>query len=89
MVVTLWLSTKAKKVMKTELDLSDQNTIKEIRRKLIGRRAHLQTISDSYYSHINKCAVIKGTHKDDWFDVERLNNGETKVTVYRIKKGKM
>tara|TARA_B100000767_G_scaffold269704_1_gene291951 strand:- start:19949 stop:22222 length:2274 start_codon:yes stop_codon:yes gene_type:complete len=29
MVVTLWLSTKAKKVMKTELDLSDQNTIKE------------------------------------------------------------
>jgi len=29
MVLTLWVSTKAKKVMKTELDLSDQNTIKE------------------------------------------------------------
>lgn len=29
MVVTLFLSSKAKKVMKTELDLSDQNTIKE------------------------------------------------------------
>ncbi len=29
MVITLWLSTKAKKVMKTEIDLSDQNTIKE------------------------------------------------------------
>ena len=29
MVLTLWLSTKAKKVMKTELDLSDQNSIKE------------------------------------------------------------
>jgi len=29
MVLTLWISTKAKKVMKTELDLSDQNSIKE------------------------------------------------------------
>lgn len=29
MVITLWLSTKAKKVMKTELDLSDQKSIKE------------------------------------------------------------
>ena len=29
MVLTLWLSTKAKKVMKTSLDLSDQNSIKE------------------------------------------------------------
>ncbi|MDB9822060.1 inorganic phosphate transporter, partial [Flavobacteriaceae bacterium] len=29
MVITLWLSSKAKKVMKTELDLSDQKSIKE------------------------------------------------------------
>ena len=29
MVLTLWMSTKAKKVMKTSLDLSDQNSIKE------------------------------------------------------------
>ncbi len=29
MVLTLWISTKAKKVMKTELDLSNQNSIKE------------------------------------------------------------
>lgn len=66
----------------------NQNSIKEIRRKLIGRRANLQTISDSYYSHINKYAVVKGTHKDDWFDINRLENGQTKVTAYRIKKGK-
>ena len=65
----------------------NQKTIQEIRRKLIGRRDNLKKISDAYYSHINKCAVIKGTHKDDWFDVERLKNGQTKVTAYRIKKG--
>ncbi len=29
MVITLWLSSKAKKVMKTELDLSDQKLVKE------------------------------------------------------------
>ena len=65
----------------------NQNSIQEIKQKLIGRRANLQKISDTYYNHINKHAVIKGTNKDDWFDVERLPNGETKVTVYRIKKG--
>lgn len=66
----------------------NQNTIQEIRKKLIGRRANLQKISDAYFSHINKYAVIKGTNKDDWFDIERLPNGETKITAYRIKKGK-
>ncbi|MEC3906781.1 metallophosphoesterase [Tamlana sp. 2201CG12-4] len=66
----------------------NQNTIADIRKKLIGRRANLQKISDSYYTHINKYAVVKGTHKDDWFDIERLQNGQTKVSAYRIKKDK-
>ncbi|MFD2726988.1 metallophosphoesterase [Hyunsoonleella rubra] len=66
----------------------DQNTIKDIKRKLIGRRANLKKISDTYYAHVNKYGVIKGTNKDDWFDIERLPNGETKVVAYRIKKGK-
>ena len=62
-------------------------TINEIKRKLQGRRKNLQSISDRYYSYINKYQIIKGTNKDDWFDVERLKNGQTKVTGYRIKKG--
>ncbi|MBJ6369760.1 metallophosphoesterase [Snuella sedimenti] len=62
-------------------------TIEEIKKKLKGRRSNLQEISDRYYKHINKYAVIKGTNKDDWFDVVRLGNGLTKVTAYRIKKG--
>lgn len=59
----------------------------EIKRKLKARRANLQKISDRYYALVNKFAVIKGTNKDDWFDIERLPNGQTKVTAYRIKKG--
>jgi len=62
-------------------------TISEIKIKLQGRRRNLQKISDSYFHHINKFQVIKGTNKDDWFDIERLPNGNTKVTGYRIIKG--
>lgn len=65
----------------------NQNSIQEIKQKLIGRRGNLQKISNAYYEHINKYAVVKGTNKDDWFDIERLPNGETRVVVYRIKKG--
>jgi hypothetical protein len=63
-------------------------TISEIKRKLQGRRKNLQKISDSYYNYMMKYQIIKGTQKDDWFDIDRLPNGQTKVTVYRIKKGK-
>lgn len=61
-------------------------TIDEIKKKLKGRRRNLQKISDTYYKHINKFAVIKGTNKDDWFEIERLPS-TTKITAYRIKKG--
>ena len=61
-------------------------TIGIIKRKLLGRKDNLQDISNRYFQYINKNVVIKGTHKDDWFDIERLQNGNTKITGYRIKK---
>lgn len=67
-------------------EVNDQ-TLNEIKGKLKGRRANLQGISDAYFNHINKYAVIKGTDKDDWFEIERKANGQTSVTAYRIKKG--
>ncbi len=68
-------------------DEVQDETIKIIKEKLQGRRKNLQKISDNYFSHINKFQVIKGTHKDDWFEIDRLPNGQTKVTAYRVKKG--
>ncbi|WP_046743017.1 metallophosphoesterase [Kordia zhangzhouensis] len=62
----------------------DMHTIKK---NLKSRRENLQAISDRYYKLINELAVVKGTNKDDWFDVERMPNGHTKVTAYRIKDG--
>ncbi len=66
----------------------NDETIEDIKRKLKGRRGNLQKISDAYFKYMNKFQVVKGTDKDDWFDIERLPNGQTKVTGYRIKKGK-
>ncbi|MDO5968535.1 metallophosphoesterase [Flavivirga aquimarina] len=66
----------------------NKEAIKDIKRKLIGRRHNLQAISDKYYDYISKFGVIKGTDKDDWFQIERMPKGETKVTAYRIKNGK-
>lgn len=66
----------------------NDETIQIIKQKLKGRRGNLQKISDTYFKHISKFQVVKGTDKDDWFDVERMPNGQTKVTAYRIKKGK-
>ncbi len=62
-------------------------TIKEIKRKLIGRRTNLQNISNTYYNQVNKYAIIKGTDKDDWFEIER-NKKLTKITGYRIQQEK-
>jgi predicted phosphodiesterase len=62
-------------------------TIQEIKKKLQGRRRNLQKISDAYFYHINKFQIIRGTQKDDWFEIERLQNGQTKITGFRIKNG--
>ena len=65
----------------------NDETVDIIKRKLKGRRSNLNLISDNYYRHINKYAVITGTDKDDWFELERMPNGKTKVTAYRIING--
>ena len=68
-------------------EVRDQ-TIEDIKTTMKARRGNLQKISDRYFELINKFAVVKGTNKDDWFDIERLPDGKTKVTGYRIKYGK-
>ena len=68
-------------------EVKDQ-TITDIKNKLKGRLKNLSKIADEYYRYINKYAVIKGTHKDDLFEIERLENGITEVKAFRIKKGK-
>ncbi|MFQ3296381.1 MAG: hypothetical protein ACI921_000353 [Polaribacter sp.] len=63
-------------------------TIKNIKRKLKGRRKNLQKISDAYFIHLNKFQIITGTNKDDWFEINRFKNGDTEIIAHRIKGGK-
>ncbi|WP_439128423.1 metallophosphoesterase [Polaribacter sp.] len=63
-------------------------TILDIKRKLKGRRKNLQKISDKYFKYLNNFQVITGTNKDDYFEIERFANNDTKITGYRIKGGK-
>ena len=63
-------------------------TVKEIERKLKGRRKNLKEIANRYYTYLNQFQIVTGTNKDDWFEIERLKNGDTKIVVYRIKGGK-
>ena len=65
----------------------NDETVNDIKQKLIGRRKNLQDISDTYFKYLNRFQVIKGTNKDDHFEIERFVNGDTKVTAYRIKDG--
>lgn len=68
-------------------EINDE-TVLEIKRKLKGRRGNMQKISDLYFMYMSRFQVVKGTNKDDWFDIVRMPNGQTKVIGYRIKKGK-
>ncbi|WP_223032743.1 metallophosphoesterase [Hanstruepera marina] len=66
----------------------NQESIELIKKKLIHRRNNLEEFADEYFDVINKFAVVKGTDKDDWFDIIRKPNGETEVVGYRIKDDK-
>ena len=57
--------------------------------KLKVRRDKLQEFATTYYSIISSEVDIVGSDKSERFQVERLNDEETKVTVYTLnKKGK-
>ncbi len=62
-------------------------TVEVIKKKLKGRLGNLQDISDRYFEFLSRYEVVVGTNKDDWFEVERLDDGLTRVKAYRIIKG--
>jgi hypothetical protein len=59
----------------------------DIKQKLKGRRANIRDIAGRYADVVNRYAIVTGTDKDDWFDITRLPNGDTRVVGYRIKDG--
>ncbi|MCL6267586.1 metallophosphoesterase [Flagellimonas myxillae] len=63
-------------------------TIPEIKRKLLLRKNNLVSTAQEYFTIINKYSVVTGTDKDDYFHITSEANGNLQVRAYRIKDGK-
>ncbi|GGG91055.1 hypothetical protein GCM10011416_04490 [Polaribacter pacificus] len=59
-----------------------------LKKQLKIRLQNLQKIATSYAEYLSAYAIVTGTDKDDLFEIERLTNGDTKIAIYRIEKGK-
>lgn len=58
-----------------------------IKKSLKGRLKILPEIIEEYYLHLEKYQIVKGTDKDNWFFIERLPEGQTKIAIFNIKDG--
>ncbi|MCM4157136.1 metallophosphoesterase [Gramella sp. AN32] len=52
-----------------------------------ARRNKIVDIALRYYDHMASLAIVTGSDKDDFIDVERLEDGNTRVTITRNKDG--
>lgn len=59
-------------------------TVVGLKRILLKRITTIEETAAEYYRILNKYAVITGTDKDDWFEIEYLNKNEVDVSAYRI-----
>ena len=59
----------------------------EIIGHLKARRENLPDIAKRYYKFLAKLAIVTGTDKDDYIEIERASDGKTRIAIYRIKDG--
>lgn len=63
-------------------------TTTELKRVLLSRVKDIQNTAKKYYKILNRNAVVIGTDKDDWFEIENLSKEELIVRAYRNIDGK-
>ncbi len=63
-------------------------TITKIKETLLARLSRIEETAVAYYKILNKFAIVKGTDKDDWFEIMALPDFQTRVKGYRIIDGK-
>ncbi|UII26472.1 metallophosphoesterase [Fulvivirga maritima] len=59
----------------------------EIAAKLKSRRDHLQRYASEYYNYLSKEVNVVGSDKHEYVKVERLNDDETRVQMFKTFKG--
>ncbi|MEO2127045.1 MAG: metallophosphoesterase [Christiangramia sp.] len=62
-------------------------TTEELIANVKGRRNNIVDIAARYYEHLASLAIVTGTDKDDFIDILRMPEGDTKVTITRNKDG--
>jgi hypothetical protein len=60
----------------------------EIEQKLASRRDQLPEYAEEYYRFLSKAVDVVGTNDRELFDVERMMDGSTLVSVYALSKKK-
>ncbi len=63
-------------------------TVLELKKILLARIKNLSNTAYEYFKVLNRHAVVVGTDKDDWFEIENLNKKELVISAYRILHGK-
>ncbi|WP_164076210.1 hypothetical protein [Flavimarina sp. Hel_I_48] len=66
-------------------ELRNDSTFTFIKSSFRQRLKDLPQYAEEYGSYLNKKIVLHGTEKDDVFDIERLENGKTRVVIKRDK----
>ncbi|HEA30604.1 MAG TPA: hypothetical protein ENH91_11515 [Leeuwenhoekiella sp.] len=64
-------------------ELRQDSTFTFIKSSFRQRLKDLPIYAEEYGEYLNKHIVLHGTTKDDVFNIERLDNGQTKVTIKR------
>ncbi len=62
--------------------------LNNIKKNLKGRRQNIVNIADRYYDYLTSLSIVTGTDKDDFFEIQRMKDGKTRIVVSRIKDGK-
>lgn len=66
---------------------TQNETTDELIKKLKGRRDNIVDIAKRYYDYLAKLAIVTGTDKDDFIDITRMEDGDTRVKISRNKGG--
>ncbi len=63
-------------------------TVAAIKASVRSRRDAIETIAAKYYDYLSKLVIMRGTDKDDFFEIERQER-QTKISIARIKGGEV
>ncbi|MEZ4969502.1 MAG: metallophosphoesterase [Flavobacteriaceae bacterium] len=68
-------------------EILDKNIL-DLKHILLSRIKNLPKIADDYFLALNKYVVIKGTDKDDWFEINNISKQEVEIKAFRNIDGK-